>query len=444
MRMSRLFPLLAPLLFLPLASAPALGALDPSLATKFYKSPRSLFHSGEANQRLLEKNWAKDYSDFSYLVHRENRKFWVRAASVARDLQLSQAVFSSRTQKQYKVLQTAGASILGKPIAGPGSPEWLPLSELSSIPSDTGVVMTLTHTQLRQGPNWKSDSLLSVPPATRLKVLKIEDSWAQVSFESVGKTTGWVDLNNLLFKHDFASFIMTKSLRWTPVLYREGSDMVTTNKTRVPLNEVIGLVTKPDLGISLVTSDSEKLLLRQNLTLVKTEFQVWSMSRLEGHGEVFWKKKQNSTLLGRAQSKGLGIDELIKKEIASVSFHPKNPHIAIVSAQGIYITTDGKSWKHLAQFGQQNHPVLVDANSNFYVGTQRSLDGGKSFSHYFKLTNLAALIEKRQQSPAQHLKVKNLTSPRPGVLRLEVETAKGSLAFAARTSSEPIAKWDFD
>jgi hypothetical protein len=44
----------------------------------------------------------------------------------------------------------------------------------------------------------------------------------------------------------------------------------------------------------------------------------------------------------------------------------------------------------------------------------------------------------------QQLKIKNLTNPRPGVLRIEVETTMGSMALAGRTDRSLIQKWDYD
>lgn len=424
--------------FHPLAQA----SIDTSLAVKFYRSPRSPFPSGETNRRELEKNWIQDYAESSYLVQKEKRHFWVKAASVARDLQLSQFVYSGRTQKTYRVLQAAGASIYGSTEGK--SPEWLPLSELSPLPQDMGVAMTLTNTQLHETANWKSDSILSVPAGSRLQILKLDETWAEVAFESVGRITGWVDLNNLLLKYDFAAFVMTEEKTWTPVLYREGSEMITSDRKRIPLKAVKGLMTKPDLAISMVTDDSEHLLLRQNLTLLKTEFQSWSLSKISGHGNVFWKKDQPQRILEAQLENGITVEELMKREVVSVSFHPKNPNIAIASAQGIFLTTDGKIWKKLAQFQNQNFPVLVDSKSVLFVGSRRSEDMGKTFSSYFRMEALAPLVEQKQKSIVQQLKIKSLSNPRPGILRMEVETNLGSLALAARTDQALIQKWDYD
>ncbi len=413
-------------------------------AIKFYKSPRSFFPSGEANLRELEKNRVKDHFEYSYLVQRDQKQFWVQAASVVRDVHLSEYVYSNEQKQTYRVIQIAGSSVQATPATG-GAPEWLSISQLTPIPADTGVAITLTSTQVRESPTWKSDSVLSLPAGSRLQLIKIEDTWAQVTFESVGKVSGWVDLSNLVLKSDFAAFALWGAKnKWLPVLYREGSDLVTHDQKRIPLSEVKGLITKPDLAISMVTDDEEHLLLRQNLKVLKTEAQSWTLSKLSGHGEVFWKKNLSTPSKDDHLSREISIDELMKREVVSVSFHPKNPNLGVVSAGGIFLTRDGKTWHQISRFGQQDFPVLIDEQSYLYIGSQRSYDLGKTFVPYFRWELLAQILEQKQKSPAQQLKLRALSNPRPGVLRLELETNSGPLRLAARSNQGFITKWDYD
>ena len=413
-------------------------------AIKFYKSPKSFFPSGEASLKDLEKNRLKDHSEFSYLVQREKKQFWVKATSVARDLNLSEYVYSNTRKQTYKVQNIDGSAITAVPASG-GAVETLSLAELSPIPEDTGVAMTLTSTQVHESPTWKSDSMLNLPPGSRLQILKFDDTWAQVTFESVGKVSGWVDLSNLVLKHDFAAFALWgEKNRWLQVVYREGSDLITPDHKRIPLSEVKGLITKPDLAISMVTDDDEHLLLRQNLTLLKTDSEPWALSKLQGHGEVYWKIGASTPPPDSHFSGGITIEELMKREVVSVSFHPKNPNVAVVSAGGIFLTTDGKTWNKISRFGDQDFPVLIDGQGFLYIGSHRSNDYGKTFSPYFRWELLAQLLEQKQKSPAQQLKIRNLTNPRPGILRMELETNSGPVRLAARTDGGFITKWDYD
>jgi len=427
-----------------LSISPGLAMVGSQAAIKFYKSPRSFFPSGESNMRELEKNWVKDHFEFSYLVQRDKKQFWVQASSAVRDLHLSEYVYSNDQKQIYRIQQMTGSTVFGSPVGG-GSAEWLSLSNLTPIPEDKGVAITLTATQVRESPSWKSDSVLSLPPGSRLQILKFEDTWAQVTFESVGKVSGWVDLSNLILKHDFAAFALWgEKNKWLSVVYREGSDLMTSDQKRIPLSEVKGLITKPELAISMVTDDSEQLLLRQNLKVLRTESQSWSLSQLKGHGEVFWKKDFSTPPAERHFGGKVTIEELMKREVVSVSFHPKNPNFGVVSAGGIYLTLDGKTWNRLARFGEQDFPVLIDGLGFLYIGSQRSHDLGKNFQSYFRWELLTQMLEQKQKSPAQQLKLRGLSNPRPGVLRMELETNSGPLRLAARIDQGFITKWDYD
>ncbi len=420
------------------------ASIDPGRAVKFYRSSRSFFPSGEMSRQVLEKNWIQDMAESSYLVQREKKRFWVKSSSVARDLHLSSQVVSNRNQKIYQVLDIQGGSLLAQ---GPQEEksQWLPFSEVSPLPEDLGLAITLTNTPLFTKASWKSETALSLPPGSRLKIHSLNDVWAHVTFESVGRVSGYVDLTNVLTKFDFASFVALEQEQWIAVLHRDGSDLVTADRKKIPLNKVKALMTKPDLAISVVSDDSENLLLRQSLQLIRTDFQTWSLSRIPGHGEVFWRKRNSDPDNSKPHfSKGLSLDELLKRDLVSVAFHPKNPKMAIASAQGIFLTTDGLKWNQLSIFRNQNHPLLIDSEGAIYVGPQRSRDGGLSFSPFFRWESLTPLLETKQKSLVQQLKIRRLTSPRPGILRMELETNLGALALAARYSGTMIQKWDFD
>lgn len=435
---------LIPLLFFSLLSQSSFALIGSQSAIKFYKTPRSFFPSGEANLRELEKNRIKDHFEFSYLVQKEKKQFWVQASSVVRDIHLSEFVYANNQKQTYRILQISGSSVYASPVNG-GSNEWLSITQLTPLPADLGVAVTLTATQVREAPSWKSDSVLSLPTGSRLQVLKIEDTWAQVTFESVGKVAGWVDLSNLVLKYDFAAFALWgEKNKWLSVLYREGSDLITSDHKRIPLSDVKGLITKPDLVISMVTNEDEQLLLRQNLKVLRTEAQTWTLSKLNGHGQVFWKKNSLLQQADNHLSASLTVDELMKREVVSVSFHPKNPNLGVVSAGGIYLTRDGKTWNQISRFGQQDFPVLIDEQGYLYIGSHKSADLGKTFSPYFRMELLAQVLEQKQKATAQQLKIKGLSNPRPGILRLELETNSGLLRVAARSDKGFITKWDYD
>lgn len=422
----------------------------------FFRNPESRFRSGEIHRRDLEKKWISDRFNFSYLIQTGPKQHWIPADSLARDLQLSEFVHSEKNQMNYRIIKTEGSQILGESV-NQKSQVWLPLQELTPVPEDLGVAMTLTTTLLRKAPSWRSEGLVSLPPKTRVRLIKMEEdfqaTWALVEFESIGKIQGWIDLNNILTKFDFAAFAMTKDKKWIPISYRQGSELVTAQQKKIPLKQIVAIMTKPDLGVSLVTDEAHGLLLRQNISILKVDAQTWSLSRLPGHGEVYWKKNADGVTLplhskspqpavsGNDQT--LTTEQLLKRELNSVSFHPLNPNIGMASSQGIYLTLDGKIWTRIRQFKTQSHAVLVDRQSVFYVGSLRSFDLGKTFNPFLRLESLSRLIEQKQRQQPNQMRISALSIPTSGILQMEVETELGRLKLAARNSVETLTKWDF-
>lgn len=432
-------------------ATPSLASLDPKLAAKFYQSPQSPFASGEINRRELEKTWVEDQDEFSYLVQNGKKQIWVKADWIATDLHLSTRVHSQKTGRIYRAVKTAGSHLLGE-AEDKKSIEWLSLKDINPLPEDLGLALTLTSVQVRSQPSWKSDSMMTLPTQSRLKILKIEDTWAQVEFESVGKISGWVDLSNLLTKYDFASFAMTADQKWRPINYRSGSELITGQRgseERIPISKVTGLLTRPDLGISLVAEDNKKLLLRQNLTILKIDAEKWSLSRLKDHGAVYWRRDASPVTISAMTNtlqlpEGLSTEELLKREITSASFHPKNPNIGLASSQGIYLTLDGKFWRKISQFKNQNHAVLIDPQSVIYIGEMRSFDLAKTFAPYLRWEILSQMIEQKNRRPSNQMRISQLSIPRPGILQMIVETDLGKLKVAARNTADTISKWDFN
>jgi hypothetical protein len=301
-------------------------------------------------------------------------------------------------------------------------------------------------------PHWKSESQMTIPAGSRLQWLRSADGWALVEFASIGKIQGWVDLSNVLSKLDFAQFILTADKKWMAINHREGSSMVAIlrngDRIEVPLTQIHGVMTAPDLGVSLTTDDSKHLLLRQNLRITKTQADHWTVSQLSGHGEVFWKAQmsaKNTAAANTVQNPEhfLTTEELLKREVTSFSFHPKKTNFGLASSEGIFLTTDGKNWKRLFPFKKQNHAVLIDEFGILYVGDQRSLDGGKNFQQYFLWEKLAQLLEQKLKRPPGKIHIQNLAVPRPGLIQMNLQTDNGQLKLASRNSTDLLNNWDF-
>lgn len=416
-------------------------------AVSFYRSPQSLFASGQTSQRSLQKNWLKDSFEFTFLVNKDHRQFWISADKIARDFDLSARVrlSSGADPRPYKVIDWKGNAVLVEDFKS-GEKKMLDVNLIQPDPADLGLAMTLIETQIHSEPNWKSQGFITVPAKTRLRLLGLNDSWAQVALtdghSDNATSLGYVDMNNLLLKMDFASFVLIKG-DWQPFHHRDGDRIFISDSKSVPWQAVQGILTKSHMGVSLCVDDDKRLLIRQSLEILKTQPQTWKVSQLPGHGVVYWMLPQVSDTPVNTNIDGtITTDELLHREITSVAFHPKNPKFGVASAEGIFLTKDGEHWQKISQFKTENHAVSVDSQGRVYVGGLRSQNAGKSFEPYFRWELLASMVESHLKSPSHELRLDSISFSKKDILQIEVSNGSQKLRLAARNEGSMITHWD--
>ncbi len=442
-----------PIAFKPLIVLTGLLAISPavwsmSTAISFYRAPQSLFPSGQASNETLNKKIIGNEFLFRYLVGSSaganptasERKQWVQANKVARDVDLSEKVFYK--EKEFLLKEIRGYWALLEPAYG-GQQEWAPVFELQSSPQDMGLAMTLISTSLRSGPTWSSELLTAMPGKSTLKILAVKDSWLKVSYNPNNSSTsviGFVDLNNVLLKADFASEVMDENGHWQKVKFRESYLLELENKRNISITQVKLWKTNRDLAIVIESDEPHRLLLRQNLAILKTEAQVWGISQLKDHGKVFWKRPLASDLPA-AETK-LTKDDLLKREVFSVSWSAQNKRIGLASSHGIFSTLDGgETWTLLTQFKNDNHPVSIAPDGSWFVGFLKSKDLGKTFNNYLPIDYLTKLIQSRTVHPPRILKISQIDF-KNSIMQITVDTGSKQLKMATRSHSDLITDWD--
>jgi len=364
----------------------------------FYRSTQSLFPSGQVSKKILLKNKIRSTKENTYLVTRDRKTFWISADKILRATDL-----------------------------------------------DDALAINVITCALRKGPDWSTENLIQIPPLTRLEILNFENSWAYVRFQSVGSyLTGYVDLNNLIVKADFASFALTDKNEWRPVKYREFSTLVTDQNDRIPIDKVQRMRTRQDLGIVAVRDDQLGLSLKNHVTLKKIEGGSWILSELKGHGQVYWKEKspiptRSESLLLEDSQDSVDTETLLKREIRYVAFHPKNPNWGLVSASGIYMTTDGELWSKISQFKSQNHPVTIDKDGTMIVGSFQSQNFGKTFTSYLRWEKIARLIEINEAKPPTTMSLAAAEFDENGFLVLTIES--GSKKVKVHGVPSEVGSW---
>lgn len=282
--------------------------------------------------------------------------------------------------------------------------------------TDKGLVLILKKTALRAQAQLKSAAITYVPEKSMLRPLRFQNGFVLVEFN---KVRGYVDISHCISKFDFALAVyghhsIHNVKQWSFVKTREFDQILLTDGSSISLNDIEALVV--DETKAFVTKADESLPLWTTLKVQHETANLWTQSRMPGHGVVWWRlNNEDLSLLSTT------IDDLLKREISSVSFHPKNSKKALASAKGVFITDDGQNWREISQFKGYSGPVLYFSDSLLYVGNYRSLDGGKTFENYIQIDRLSAALTDRLGFEPRRVQVRKIKTIMPSKLQIDVD-----------------------
>ncbi|QDK37670.1 hypothetical protein DOE51_08785 [Bdellovibrio sp. NC01] len=384
----------------------ALGT-DANSALSFYRSRQSLFPSGQASRNELESKLLHSEIEFNFNVSWDKKTYNLESDQILRDIQVARFVDTksscellSDNRRDARALKTLSAkttlevleteSYWARVKEKNGKVEgWLPLHLLQPRHEDSGVFVTFIDTYLRKAPEIPSGIVTTIPRMRRIVPLAIENGFLKIKFEN---QIGYADINNFVSRADFANLAYSAKTNWIAVSHRNGDSLVSKSGLKVPLKDVLGFVTNNHRGV-VVRAVNNGPQLRSQVEIIKPEANVWAISKLDGHGEVWWKK--NNLLIEDQKSSPTTIttDELMKREIYSIAFASKDSLRGLVSSDGVYRTEDGLTWTLISFFGKQNYPVNIHPNGTWFVGSYKSVNEGKSFDPFIRWDQIAQAIE---------------------------------------------------
>lgn len=375
----------------------------------YFKSPQSLFPSGSASIEYLKKSQADVLlkTETSYLY--KNKMYAKSELKPVFPVHVSQTVIETKNKKRWSVLETKVDSVLCFNMESKKTVQFR-IDEVSPDPYDTGFAMTLKDTFLKKNAHQNSQVLTTVPQGQRFIVLKYLNGFAEVSYKSY---RGYVSGSEVITKFDFAKYVYAKK-RWHIIKNRQFDSVVNLQNEKIHFSEILGMVTPEKIG--LIASKNQKLPIWSRVQTVQEKKTGWIQSKVKDHGLVWWKSEVDN------QEEIYTIDELLKKDIASVSVHPTNPLKVILSAHGIYMTEDGYHWKLLNEFKNFHGPVHYFNDLMIFVGNYRSTDQGKTFENYIQLDKLTSAIQSQLGFLPKHLQVKRISTLPNYLLTIEVET----------------------
>lgn len=413
-------------------------------AQHFFRSPESLFASGQASHAELEKKKFKEFQDVFFVAEKDSRTFKIPSDFIIRDIELSTRIGNSRTGKVGLMIGFKGPWI--SVIDGTGKRDWWSLAEAMPVPDDLGLAQNLNPILLREKPNWKAQALVEVRGPTKFRIFRIQENWAELGMFTDLNQKGWVELSALVTKYDFASFVLPKNgpknSKWTSVKYRQGSYLITGSGQKISIDNAQAIMTRPDLGMMTKELEAFNLKQRSYVRIQSFESVSWAVSKLAGHGDVYWKignveKQLQNTQIGQT----LSYDEILKKPIFSVAFHPKNPRTGLISAEGIFATEDGITWRKIPQFNNDNLPVAVSSDHEFFVGDHRSSDGGRTFQPFLKWEQMAGLMESRTSKGPRILRLTKIEPQGDKKVLIEVDNGIKTKQFLGSTKFGLVTQW---
>lgn len=426
------------LLLITKTSTPVLASIPDNLTVPFYRSMDSSFPSGQATYKQLSESKTEQINEAYYLARKDNRDVKINTDHVFRDLHTSTIVHDLVSKKDYPIEKVDGAHVHVKGPAG-----ILKLKTEQSIPAftDLGLAVLLRESTLKSKPLWKADNIYNAEAGEKFRIRHIGADWIEVNPLDAPERVGYLPLGLVVTKYDFAAFVYITE-GWVPVRFRQNNYMLKNDNSRIPIEQISAIITHADLLIS--RTQNHELKYREQYRMLGLVENNWQNSQLRGHGNVYWRTNSiQNAIAEAAKSKLIQTEDLVKKSIYSMSFHPKNSNIGIVSARGVYLTADGKTWKKLDYFSENNWPVLITQDGKIYVGDQVSTNYGESFSHYFRWTTLAQEFNKLGMDSYRGLKIKSLNEDSKGQLQLQIQAGNQVLSLARRpTQQGNVDRWE--
>lgn len=419
-----------------LTFTPTAFASETSAAISFFRSRDSLFPSGQASRNSLEEKLIRSEIEIAYLSSWDKREWLVKSYQILRDIQVARYVethkevellsvnrsdafkiktFPAKTQLEILSVEDFWLKVKERTTGVQG---WLTLPQVHTRHDDTGYFVNILPTPLRKEPQGSATILVTVPRLSRFVPLEISKNFLKIQFNG---QLGWVDITDFVSHADFAVLAYHPKKNWLPVLYRNNDMIITKKGEFLPLKEILGYVTNIHKAI-IVSGETKSPPIRARVELSKVDANIWGLSLVDGHGAVWWKKKNLIFEEDKAAANTLSTDVLLKREIYSIAFESKSSMRGLVSSEGVYHTHDGLHWTLLPQFGKKNYPVSIHPNGTWFVGPYKSINKGKSFEPFIRWDHIAQAIESAYHRSPKILRLTQIEALANSTVQIHIDT----------------------
>lgn len=429
-----------------LISIPVGAALptEAGSSLSFYRSKESSFPSGQATRSDLEKQIVRSEKQSALLVEWNQKTYSLKEEDIFEEIDLAKFVEAKSSLQIYKFPDfaaeskdtlSAKESVTIKDILGPWAliessqkSGWVLKRHLKIKNEDAGLFLNLIPTALRVEPRQEGRALAVISLGQRLSPLEFKNSFVKVRYQNI---EGWVDMWHLLGRMDFAKFAYHSKSKWVEISHRLNDQIITKNTTTLPVSEIKGWYSSED-RVLMRSPSTQSPPLRAQLRILERQQHEWVLSKVEKHGEVWWKREQN-TKKSPASPKKILTSDLLNKELYSIAFNSKESLAGLVSSQGVWRSTDGENWEPIERFEKSNLPVAIWPGGAWYVGSYKSLDKGKSFEPFIRWEKLTETIQSALGRPPSYIKITQLQPTASDVIEITVETGLQTLKLKSNT-----------
>lgn len=385
--------------------APVLSELFAGRKTKevpFFKSKMSVFPSGHASLERLNEQMVSSESHDAFYLAKDEKKISPTLVPNITAYHLSRVWIEKYTKRRVKPNNEMDLATI--------------LLNYDTDPYDRGLVLTLNETKLRKTAHAGATALKTIPKFNYFIPISFEKGFIKILYKN---EFGFIDINDCISKYDFAKFAFSfksKTNNWEVVERRVFDTLIIADNPSMHLAEIKGLIV--DQKLAFAYKENEHYPKWTSFKLVKEKAKPWLQSHIKGHGLVWWQRPDTEILAKNT----ISIDELIKRDIYSVSFQSDNPKKGLVSAKGVFITEDGQNWTEIAQFKDYSGPVHFFSDLLMFVGNYRSTDGGKTFDNYIQVDKVSSAISKSTGVQPKKIQITKIKVQKPYNVVIDVHT----------------------
>ncbi|MDX9731721.1 MAG: SH3 domain-containing protein [Bdellovibrionales bacterium] len=248
--------------------------------------------------------------------------------------------------------------------------------------------LTFVPSQLFPGPNSTLRPIDRIDAFKQISVLKTVNGesgqWLEIQ---VNKSTAWIERSKVWLAEDLASSEQEKfgSVRAT----LQGLEL-----RSAPM---------PNANVVQTLDGTERL------TIIGSRYLRWGKIRAPQHGWLWWPiTDDHLDDPGFIPPVKLTSQDLRSRRVYDTARSRAVPGLRFASAQGIFMSRDGKEWSLISKFGDKNYPLSVANNGHLFVGPYLSTDNGENFEQWIRWDRLVETLKRETGKPPAQLRLSKL------------------------------------